>query len=423
MKRRVVITGLGTVNPCGADVCSSWSNIRQGRSGIGYLTRFDASGWPSNAAGEVKDFDGVGRFGRKATKRMGLFTQYALVAGAEAMEDAGFREGITWPVAERFAVYVASGIGGIPEIFAEAETFISEGVRRISPYFIPRSLGNLAAGHLAIRFKAKGPSLVMSTACAAGNHAIGEALRLIQYGESDVALAGGTEAALTPLGYGGFMNMRALSRRDCPPEKASRPFDAARDGFVMGEGAGLVVLESYEHAVARGAKIYCELVGYAATTDAHHETAPSPDGDGAVRCMRLALNNAGLTPASVDYINAHGTSTPANDATETHAIRTVFGLHADSLAVSSTKGVTGHLLGAAGGLESIIVSKVLETGWMPPTANYEHRDPRCDLNYLGEGPVLGKPEIAMSNAFGFGGTNATLVFQRFGGRNENSNSQ
>ena len=413
MKRRVVVTGLGTVNPCGLDVDSSWSKIRNGQSGIGYLTRFDATGWPSRVAGEVKGFDGEGRFGRKASKRMGLFTQYALAAGIEAMQDAGFKEGDTWPVAERFAVYVASGIGGIPEICAESETFLTEGVRRISPYFIPRSLGNLAAGQLSIRLKARGPSLVMSTACAAGNHAIGEAARLIQYGDADVALAGGTEAALTPLGYGGFMNMRALSRSERPPEQVSRPFDAQRDGFVMGEGAGVVLLESLEHALAREANIYCELVGYAATTDAHHETAPSPGGEGAVRCMQLALNNAAIQPNCVDYINAHGTSTPANDVTETKAIRRVFGSHADKLFVSSTKSVTGHLLGAAGGLEAVVVAKVLQTGWMPPTANYEHHDPHCDLNYLGSGPLLGGPDVALSNAFGFGGTNATLVFKKY----------
>ena len=411
----MVVTGLGTVNPCGLDVQISWDNIRAGRSGIGTLTRFDASSWPSRIAGEVKGFDGRERYGGKATRRMGLFTQYALAAADEAVFDAGFsREGF-WPEAEAFGVMMASGIGGIPEIVTEAKTYFEEGVRRISPYFIPRSLGNLAAGHMAIRYTAKGPSLMMSTACAAGNHAIGEAWKSVVLGEIDVALAGGTEAALTPLGYGGFMNMRAMSRSNDDPTSASRPFDANRDGFVMGEGAGVLVLESLEHAQRRGARIYCEVVGYGATTDAYHETAPSPGGDGAVRCMRKALKSADMAPSRVDYINAHGTSTPANDAAESEAIRTVFGPHADQLYVSSTKGVTGHLLGAAGGLEGVVLAKVLQTGWMPPTANYKTPDPKCDLNYLGDGPVHANVKVAMSNAFGFGGTNSTVIFQQFEG--------
>ena len=416
MGKRVVVTGLGTVNPCGLGVDPSWASVCAGVSGVGLVTRFDASDWACQIAGEVKGFDGLALFGRKGTKRLGLFAQYAIVAGGEALSDAGFQREGNWPISERFGVYVASGIGGIPEIVDEAEKMFDEGHKYISPYFIPRSLGNLAAGQMAIRFGAKGPSLVMSTACAAGNHAVGEAWHAIRRGDADVILAGGTEAAITPLGFGGFMNMRALSRNNSDPASASRPFDAERDGFVMGEGAGILTLESAEHALARGARIYCEVIGYAATTDAHHITAPSPGGAGAARCMQAALNSAGISPHEVDYINAHGTSTPANDASESSAVRTVFGSHADRLMVSSTKSVTGHLLGAAGGLESVFVSKALSTGLVPPTANYRTPDPACDLDYVTEGARQSNPRIALSNAFGFGGTNATVAFSRWEGR-------
>lgn len=413
MSRRVVITGLGTVNPCGLDVPTSWEAVTAGRSGTGPITRFDASDLPSRMAGEVKGFDGEQRFGRRAIRRLGLFMQYALAAADEALADAGYhREDGPWPEAERFGVYVGSGIGGFPEIVEGADAAAAEGVKRTSAYFIPKSLINLATGQLAITHDARGPSLCIATACAVGNHSIGEAYKSIKLGDADVILAGGTEAALCPLGYAGFMVMRALSKNNDEPEAASRPFDLNRDGFVMGEGAGIVVLESLEHARARGARIYAEVSGYGCTTDAHHVTAPSPGGEGAARCMRRALEVAGLKPTDVAYINAHGTSTPANDVAETQAIRAVFGPHADALAVSSTKGCTGHLLGAAGGLEAVFSALAVHTGVVPPTANYRTPDPECDLDVIPEGARTLHPRVVLSNAFGFGGTNATLVFER-----------
>jgi 3-oxoacyl-[acyl-carrier-protein] synthase II len=414
MSRRVVITGLGTINPCGLDVTSTWDAVSAGRSGTGLLTRFDASEYPCRVAGEVKGFDGEAIFGRRAARRLGLFMQYALVASAEAMASAGYvRDGGPWPDPDRFGVYVGSGIGGFPEIVAEAEQLAAEGANRISAYFIPRSLINLATGQIAIDLCARGPSLCISTACAVGNHSIGEAWRAIRAGDADVIIAGGAEAALTPLGYGGFMVMKALSRRNDDPARASRPFDRDRDGFVMSEGAGVVVLEDLEHARQRGAPILAELVGYGATTDAHHITAPAEAGAGAARCMARALVVAGLAPADVGYINAHGTSTPANDSAETAAIRAVFGSFADRIPVSSTKGATGHLLGAAGGLEAVLTVRALQTGWIPPTANYRTPDPACDLDVVPEGPRAAAPRIALSNAFGFGGTNSTLIFRRW----------
>lgn len=414
MARRVVITGLGTISPCGLDVATTWAEVVAGRSGVSTITRFDATDLPSRIAGEVVGFDGEARFGRRAVKRLGLFMQYALAAAEEAMADAGFvQEQGPWPDPERFGVYVGSGIGGFPEIVDGAEEMAVSGPRRISAYFIPRSLINLATGQISIRFNAQGPSLCIATACAVGNHSIGEAWRAMILGEADVMLAGGTEAALTPLGFGGFMVMRALSKRNDDPATASRPFDRDRDGFVMGEGAGVVVLETLEHAQARGATIYAELVGYAATTDAHHVTAPSAGGVGAARCMRRAIEVAGLSPKDVDYVNAHGTSTQANDAAETAAIRSVFGAHADRLAVSSTKGCTGHLLGAAGGIEAVFTSLAIQSGVVPPTANYQNPDPECDLDVVAEGRRAVHPRVALSNAFGFGGTNSTLVFRRF----------
>jgi 3-oxoacyl-[acyl-carrier-protein] synthase II len=422
--RRVVVTGLGTVNPCGLDVASTWTSMVEARSGTGLLTRFDAEDLRSRIAGEVKDFDGEARFGRRPVRRLGLFMQYAIAAADEALRDAGFTievgtgnddgrvsaEGLDLDP-ERFGVYVGTGIGGFPEIAEEAERRLEEGTSRISPLFIPRALNNLASGQLAIRYGALGPSLCIATACAVGNHSIGEAFHTIRYGRADVVLAGGTEAALTPLGYGGFMTMRALSKNNDDPEHASRPFDRDRDGFVMSEGSGIVLLESLESALARDARIYCEIVGYGATTDAHHVTAPAPGGAGAARCMRVALADAGLAPEQVDYINAHGTSTPANDPAETAAIKTAFGDHAYKLAVSSTKGVSGHLLGAAGGLEAVAVAKALQTGILPPTAHLDTPDPDCDLDYVPREARKSNPSVALSNGFGFGGTNACLVFR------------
>ncbi|MEZ4321377.1 MAG: beta-ketoacyl-ACP synthase II [Myxococcota bacterium] len=413
--RRVVVTGLGTVNPCGLDVPSTWDAMVAGRSGTGPLTRFDPEGLRCQIAGEVKGFDGEALFGRRTARRIGLFMQYAMAAADEALVDAGFTPSEDAPIAgvdhERFGVYVGTGIGGFPEIAEEAERRMVEGTSRISPLFIPRALNNIAAGQLAIRYGAMGPSICVATACAVGNHSIGEAFKAIRYGEADMVIAGGTEAALTPLGYGGFMTMRALSRNNDDPQGASRPFDRDRDGFVMSEGAGILVLESLETALARGARIYCELVGYGATTDAHHVTAPAPGGAGAARCMRIAMNVAGLNPEDVDYINAHGTSTPANDPAETAAIKTAFGDAAYDLMVSSTKGVSGHLLGAAGGLEAVAVCKALETGVVPPTANLRTPDPECDLDYCPGDARETRLRVAMSNGFGFGGTNACLVFR------------
>ncbi|TVQ92794.1 MAG: beta-ketoacyl-[acyl-carrier-protein] synthase II [Deltaproteobacteria bacterium] len=414
MSRRVVITGLGTINPCGHDVPQTFQAVCAGRSGLGLLTRFDASGFPSQVAGEVKGFDGSAIFGRRACRRLGLFMQYALVSVREAMADAGFdRSAGRWPDPERLGTYVGSGIGGFPEIVEEANKVRDEGATRISAYFIPRSLVNLATGQVAIELDARGPSLCISTACAVGNHSIGEAYRAIRAGDADVIVAGGTEAALTPLGYGGFMVMRALSKRNDDPQAASRPFDRDRDGFVMSEGAGVVILEELEHARSRGARIYAELVGYAATTDAHHVTAPAEGGAGAARCMSIAMRNAGISPEQVGYINAHGTSTPANDAAETAAIHSALGPAAERVAVSSTKGVTGHLLGAAGGLEAVLTVMAVHTGIIPPTANYQNPDPDCDLDYVVEGARELRPRYALSNAFGFGGTNSSLLFARW----------
>lgn len=408
----MVITGLGTVNPCGQDVPTTWRALVEGRSGIGRLTRFDADGLDCQVAGEIKGFDGAARIGAREIRRLGLFMQYAIVAGDEAMRDAGFGDGVPDP--DRTGVYVGSGIGGFPEIVEGATVLLNEGIDKLSAYFIPKSLVNLATGQLAIRWKARGPSLVVSTACAVGNHSIGEAWRVVRMGDADVILAGGTEAALTPLGFGGFMVMKAMSKQT-DPALASRPFDRDRDGFVMGEGSGLVVLEDLDHALARGARIYAELCGYGNTTDAHHVTAPTPNGDGAARAMRAALRSAGIAPEVVDYVNAHGTSTPANDPSETAAIRTVFGDHAARLEVSSTKGATGHLMGAAGGVEAVATVLALQSGIVPPTVGLRNPDPACDLDYVPGEARESRPRVAISNAFGFGGTNATLVFRRWEG--------
>jgi 3-oxoacyl-[acyl-carrier-protein] synthase II len=409
--RRVVVTGLGAVSPCGNTAGATWAAMRDGRSGVSTLTRFDATGFPVRIAAEVKGFDAEAALGRKAAKRLDLFAQYAMVAAMEACADAAI-------VADdagdpRLGVYIGTGIGGLQEIVTGALNYREQGYRGLSPFFIPRALTNLAGGHVAIQYGAQGPSLCVSTACATGNHSIGEAWRVIRNDEADVVIAGGTEAAITNVGIAGFMVMKALSKNNDAPAEASRPFDANRDGFVMGEGAGLVVLEELEHALRRGVRIYAEVVGYALSNDAWHDTAPAPGGAGAVRCMRAALARAGIAPEAVDYINAHGTSTPQNDTTETQAIRTVFGQHAYRLAVSSTKSVTGHLLGAAGGVEAVASVMALVTGWIPPTANLTTPDPECDLDYV---PRVGRqadPRVALSNAFGFGGTNASLVFRRW----------
>lgn len=411
--RRVVVTGLGAVTPCGNDVASTWSAMVDGRPATATVTRFDASAFPVRIAAEVKGFEAERWIDRKLARRLDLFAQYAMVATLEACRMAGVE-----PSAEgdpRFGVYVGTGIGGLQEIVTGALEYEKRGYKGLSPFFIPRALTNLAGGHIAIHFGAQGPSLCVTTACATGNHSIGEAWRAIRADEADVVVAGGTEAAISPVGLAGFMVMKALSKRNDDPAGASRPFDRDRDGFVMGEGAAVVVLEELEHAKRRGATIYGELVGYALTNDAHHETSPAPGGAGAVRCMQAALRSARLAPEAVDYINAHGTSTPPNDVTETAAIKTAFGDHARRLLVSSTKSVTGHLLGAAGGVEAVASILALHTGVVPPTANLEHPDPECDLDYVPRVARASRPRVALSNAFGFGGTNATLVFSRWEG--------
>lgn len=409
---RVVLTGLGAVSPVGLDAPSSWEAALAGRSGTGPLTRFPAAEWPVRIAAEVKGFAPSPLVHPRDVKRMDLFAQYALVAALEALADAGLPEPLD--LGDRAGVYVGSGIGGIGEIASGADTARDEGAHRLSPFFIPRSLANLAAGHIAMRVGARGPSLCVATACATGNHAIGEAFRALQRGDADLILAGGAEAALIPLGLGGFMVMKALSRQNDRPEAASRPFDRGRDGFVMGEGAGVVVLETLTHARARGARIWCEVVGYGLTNDAHHLTAPPPGHAGAARAMRLALADARLSPDAVDYINAHGTSTPTNDPEEVAAVKAVFGAHAARLCMSSTKGVTGHLLGAAGGLEAIFCARALAEGRVPPTAHLDEVDPDCVGIDLVPRVAQERPlRVAMSNGFGFGGTNAVLVFRRF----------
>ena len=409
--RRVVVTGLGALSPCGLNLSANWTSMVEGRSGIGPITRFDASGWPVRIAGEVKGFDPEQAVGKKEARRMDRFCQLAIAAADEAVTHAGLDVNQLDP--ERLGVYVGTGVGGIEEIFAGHADFVAQGWRGLSPFFIPKALTNLAAGHIAMRHNAQGPSLCVSTACASGNHSLGEAWRTIRQGDADVILAGGAEAAITPTAFAGFMVMKALSKFNDDPFRASRPFDADRDGFVMGEGAAVLVLEALEHAQARGATIYGEILGYGLTNDAHHLTAPAPGGRGAAGCMRMALRSAGLGPADVDYINAHGTSTPQNDSTETTAIRVVFGDHADSLMVSSTKAVTGHLLGAAGGIEAVATVLALHHGVVPPTATWETRDAECDLDYVPKTAREVPIRRAISNSFGFGGTNASVVFGRF----------
>ena len=413
MKRRVVVTGLGAVTPCGNDAASTWAAMRDARSGTARVSKFDASAMPVQIAAEVKDFDAQRRIDKKLIRRLDLFAQYAMYAADEALEHAGYtpREGGD----PRFGVYVGTGIGGLQEIVNGSRLFDASGWKGLSPFFIPRALTNLAGGQIAIRYGAQGPSLCVTTACATGNHAIGEAFRAIQYDDADAILAGGCEAAVSPVGLAGFMVMRALSKRNDDAPTASRPFDKDRDGFVMGEGAGILLLESLEHAQARGAEVLAEITGYALNNDAWHDTAPSPGGAGAARCMAAALKNAGIPPEAIDYINAHGTSTEQNDVSETEAVKSVFGAHARRLTMSSTKGVTGHLLGAAGGVESVATVMALRTGIVPPTANLFEPDPACDLDYVPLTARETRPRTALSNSFGFGGVNAALVFRRFEG--------
>ena len=412
MERRVVVTGIGCVSPLGIGVDETWKGIVEGRSGITRITKFDASNLPSQIAGEVKNFKPQDFMPEKLVSRVDTFIQYAIASARMALEDAKLVE---VELGERAGVIVGVGMGGVGQVEHYTRILDERGYKRVTPFFIPMIIPNMAAGQVAILFGAKGPNLAVCTACAAGNHAIGEAYRMIKNGLIDIAICGGTESLITPLTVAGFSVMKALSTRNDEPEKASRPFDAKRDGFVIAEGSGILVLEELTQAQKRGAKAYAELIGYGATCDAYHMTAPSPDGEGAETCMKLALEDANIAPNEVDYINAHGTSTPLNDVVETKAIKKVFGEHAYKLMVSSTKSMTGHLLGGAGGLEAVITVKALETGIVPPTINLEEPDPECDLDYVPNQARRANIKVAMSNAFGFGGTNACLVFKKWEG--------
>ena len=412
-RRRVVITGLGLVTPLGTGVEKNWQALVAGRSGIGPVSRFDVSDFPTRIAGEVKDFHPEEFIEKKEIKKMDLFIQYAVAAAQMAMEET--RLPITADNEDMVGVIIGVGMAGLSSIEEYHGLFLDSRLKKLSPFFIPKVTSNLAPGQIAIRYGAKGINYAPTSACSSGAHAVGEAFRLIRMGEQDAMIAGGAEAALTPLGLGGFIVLKAVSCRNDEPEKASRPFDRNRDGFVMGEGAGVVVLEELQQARSRGAKIYAEVVGYGANCDAYHITAPSPDGEGAARCMRLALRSGGIEPWEVDYINAHGTSTPYNDATETQAIKRVFGEHAARLAVSSTKSMTGHLLGACGGVEAAYSALALYHGIIPPTINYEEPDPACDLDYVPNVARRVPIRVVMSNSFGFGGTNACLVFRKWEG--------
>ncbi len=409
-RRRVVVTGLGLVSPVGVGVATAWEAILAARSGIGPITRFDASAFPARIAGEVKDFD-VGQFlSAKEARRYDTFIHYGLVSTMEAVKDAGL-EGYGGDK-ERVGVCIGSGIGGLPMIEETGRAYAEGGVRKISPFFVPGSIINMISGLVSIQYGYKGPNLAMVTACSTANHSVGEAGRLIEYGDADVMIAGGAEATVSPLGVGGFCAARALSTRNDDPTAASRPWDIDRDGFVLGEGAGVLVLEEYEHAKARGARIYCELAGYGMSADAYHITAPPEDGDGARRSMLNALRNARMAPTEIDYINAHGTSTPVGDVAECVAVRRAFGDHAAKLAVSSTKSMTGHLLGAAGGIEAIFTVLAIRDQVAPPTANLVRQDPQCDLDFVPLAARRMPIRAALSNSFGFGGTNATLVFRQ-----------
>jgi 3-oxoacyl-[acyl-carrier-protein] synthase II len=411
MKRRVVVTGLGLITPLGTGIQKTWEGICKGASGIDRITTFDTSEFPVQIAGEVKDFNAEDFIERKEIKKMDVFIQYALSAGSMAIEDAGLK--ITEENADRVGVIVGAGIGGIQTIERYHSVLLENGQRRISPFFIPMLITNLAAGQISMRFGARGPNSCVTTACAAGTHAIGDSFKIIQRGDADAMIAGGSESAITPLTIAGFANMKALSSRNDSPQKASRPFDVERDGFVIAEGAGIIVLEELEVALARRAKIYAEVIGYGMTADAYHMTAPDPEGRGVVNCMRVALRDAGIAPEAVNYINAHGTSTPYNDKHETSAIKHVFGEHVHQLAVSSTKSMTGHLLGAAGGVEAAFCALALSEGIVPPTINYEHPDPECDLDYVPNHARHIDLENVISNSFGFGGTNACIVLKKY----------
>ncbi|MBZ0094900.1 MAG: beta-ketoacyl-ACP synthase II [Sulfuricella sp.] len=409
-KRRVVITGLGIISPVGNTVEQAWSNILAGKSGISRITRFDPSLFSSQIAGEVKGFDVTEYISAKEARRMDVFIHYGLAAGVQAIKDSGIV--VTPENAERIGVNIGSGIGGLPMIEDTHNTYLEGGPRKISPFFIPGTIINMISGNLSIMYGLKGPNLAMVTACTTATHCIGDSARLIEYGDADIMIAGGAESTVTPLAIGGFASARALSTRNDDPEKASRPWDTGRDGFVLGEGAGVLVLEEYEHAKARGAKIYAEVPGFGMSADANHMTAPCEDGSGAARCMTNALRNAGIPHNQVDFINAHGTSTPLGDLAETKAVKLCFGEHAKNIAVNSTKSMTGHLLGAAGGVEAVFSALSVHHQISPPTINLVEQDPECDLDYVPNVARKMKIDVALSNSFGFGGTNGTLVFRR-----------
>jgi len=408
---RVVVTGLGAVAPNGIGVEQFWDNLTRGVSGVATITRFDASKHDVRIAGEVKGFDPLQWIEKKEVRKMDLFIQYAIAAAQMAFDDAGLK--VADDNRERMGVFVGTGMGGIPALEESHKILLERGPGRVSAFFIPSIITNLGSGQISMRFGMKGPNSCVCTACATGNHAIGDSFRLLQHGEADVMIAGGSEAVITPLTIAGFGAMRALSTRNDEPTRASRPFDKGRDGFVMGEGSGIMVLETLEHAQRRGARIYAELVGYGMSADAYHMTLPALDG--AVRSMRLCLQDAKLAPSEIDYVNAHGTSTPAGDVNETQALKEVFGEYARKLAVSSTKSMTGHLLGAAGGIESVITVLSIVKGMLPPTINYEAPDPECDLDYVPNTARAAQVRAALTNSFGFGGTNASLIFTRFDG--------
>jgi 3-oxoacyl-[acyl-carrier-protein] synthase II len=409
--RRVVITGLGTLSPVGNTADEFWTALVQGRSGVGMITRFDTTGYPTRIAGEVRNFDPLDFVDKKEARRLDPYLQYAIASAVLAVQDAALDTGKV--DGNRFGVLIGSGIGGISTLLESHRNLIEKGPDRVSPFFIPMLIANMASGLVSMRFGAKGPNSAVVTACATGNHAIGDSFKIIQRADADIMIAGGSEAIIIPLTIAGFCSMKAMSTRNDEPTKAMRPFDANRDGFVAGEGAGILVLESLDHALARDARIYAEIVGYGMTGDAHHMTAPDPEGDGAARAMAAAVRDAGLDVSDVGYINAHGTSTQYNDKFESIAIKRVFGEHARRLAVSSTKSMTGHLLGAAGGIEAIATVLALHHGVLPPTINYETPDPDCDLDYIPNQARKQDVEVALSNAFGFGGTNATLAFRAY----------
>lgn len=410
MKQRVVVTGMGVMTSLGQDIETFWNSLMTGKSGVSHVEAFDVSDYPTQIAASVKDFIPEDYMERKEARKMDRFVQFAVAAGSKALEDSGITIGVN-AEAERVGVSIGSGIGGLGTWEDQHNVLLEKGPKRVSPFFIPMMIANMASGQMSINLGAKGPNTTQVTACATGSHSIGDSFRLIQRGDADVMVCGGAEATIRPTGMAGFCAMRAMSTRNDEPEKASRPFDTGRDGFVMGEGAGVVILESLEHAQKRGAKIYAEVIGYGLSADAYHITEPDPDG--AARCMKMAIRDAGITPEDIDYINAHGTSTPVGDRSETKAVKMALGDHAYKVAVSSTKSMTGHLLGAAGGVEAVICALSLGHQTIAPTINLEDQDPECDLDYVPNEPRKAELNIVMSNSFGFGGHNATIILKKF----------